>query len=72
MAIKKNDERLCIGCALCVASCPMDVIRMESKKNKAYVAYQQDCMVCFNCERDCPTDAIYVSPDRAKPVPLPW
>lgn len=72
MPIKMIDERLCVGCGLCVASCPMDIIRMDEERNKAYIAYLDDCMVCFNCERDCPAEAIYVSPERAKAIPLPW
>ncbi len=72
MPIKTIDENLCIGCGDCVASCPMDVIRMTDGEEKAYIAYPGDCMVCFNCERDCPCQAIYVSPERAHPIPLPW
>lgn len=73
MAIHSINEELCTGCGICVASCPMDVIRMDQVMGKAVVKYVKDCMVCFNCERDCPEEgAIYVSPERARAIPLPW
>jgi len=32
------------------------------KENKAYIAYPDDCMTCFLCERMCPSGAIFVHP----------
>ena len=73
MAVQPINEEICTGCGICVASCPMDVIRMDEERGKAVVRYVPDCMVCFNCERDCPEDgAIYVAPERARYIPLPW
>ncbi len=72
MAIQKIDERLCVGCGVCVDTCPMDVIRFNDKKKRAYVAYAADCMSCFLCEEDCPRDAIHVTTKRASPIPMPW
>ncbi len=58
------DAVACTGCGACVNSCPTDVIRMNGDSGKAYVAYPEDCQVCFLCEFDCPVDAIFVKPDR--------
>ena len=68
-------KETCTGCGICVASCPMDVIRLEKtgKKKKAAIKYRLDCMSCFNCEFDCPVPGtIYVSPERSPWVKLPW
>lgn len=72
MGIELIDERLCDGCAVCIDSCPMDVLRMDQAKDKAYIAYPGDCQCCFLCETDCHTDAIYVSFRRMKETPFPW
>lgn len=56
IAIVDIDSYRCIGCGVCVQSCPNDVIRM--KRGKAYIAYQYDCSACFACEVDCPREAV--------------
>jgi len=68
MGIKRIDEVLCTGCGICVDDCPMDVIRMDEKTNKAYVAYPGDCMVCFQCEEICPENAVELT---VEPVRMP-
>lgn len=73
--IRKIDEQRCNGCGLCVEACPMDVLRLEEKDGVevAVIRYPQDCMSCFNCEQDCPEEGtIYVDPERARHIPLPW
>ena len=72
MGIRRIDNNLCIGCGICVDHCPMDVIRIDKKAKKAFIKYIRDCQACFLCERDCPKDAIYVSPDKERRIPLPW
>lgn len=70
MTIERIDNNLCIGCGLCVNSCPMDVIRMDEKNKKAIIQYPEDCMLCLYCELDCPVHAIFVSPAKSSPVIL--
>lgn len=71
--IESIKEETCTGCGKCVSACPMDVLRIDKKKKKAYIKYRDDCMSCFNCEYDCPKKGtIYVSPKRAEWVRLPW
>jgi NAD-dependent dihydropyrimidine dehydrogenase PreA subunit len=69
MSIERINAELCTGCGICIKSCPMDVIRMDEKNQKAIIAYQDDCMLCLYCERDCSVGAIYVSPEK-KILPL--
>ncbi len=58
--IEVNDAA-CTGCNVCVEVCPTDVLRLDAR-GKAYVAYLDDCQVCFLCELDCPYEAIRVFP----------
>ena len=66
------DREKCVGCGICVNSCPMDVIRLDREAKKAYVAYESECMCCAACELDCPTGAIYVAPDKTDPLMVSW
>lgn len=59
--IANIDKEKCIGCGICVDRCPLDTIRIDSD-GKAVIAYPEDCMTCFLCERNCPQGAIYVHP----------
>lgn len=72
MAIEKIDDGLCNGCGICVDTCPTDVLRMDDKTGKAYIAYPIDCTVCFLCEWDCPESAIHVSPLPARKLIHPY
>jgi NAD-dependent dihydropyrimidine dehydrogenase PreA subunit len=72
MGIRKIDYELCTGCGTCVDHCPMDVIRLDEQTNKAVIMYLRDCQSCFVCEMDCPEEAIFVTPERERRIPLPW
>ena len=61
--IERIDAEKCIGCGSCANRCPLDAIRMN-EEGKAYIAYSDDCMTCYICERYCPAGAIYVQPFR--------
>lgn len=71
MGIERIDEELCSGCQVCVDDCPVDVIRFDEAKQKAYIAYPEDCIVCLQCMTGCPMEAVSVSPLAAKALTLP-
>ncbi|MDF7801107.1 ferredoxin family protein [Pontiellaceae bacterium B1224] len=61
MAVSCIDENKCMGCGICVESCPMDVLRLDKTKKRAVIAYPEDCQVCHLCQHFCPTGAIEVT-----------
>lgn len=68
--IEKIDYNKCNSCGTCFDTCPMDCFRTIG--NKVYIAYQKDCMCCYLCELYCPAQALFVSPERGRPVSLPF
>lgn len=72
MTISRIDADRCTGCAACVDSCPMDVIRMDEAAGKAVIRYGEDCMNCEQCALDCPVDAIDVTPFTSTPFITSW
>ena len=70
MGIKSIREDICIGCGTCVDDCPADVLRMG--EDKAYVAYPNDCMVCYQCEDACPVGAIDLSAEVVRRILFPF
>ncbi len=70
MVIERIDG--CTGCGECVMACPMDVIRMDKKTNKAVIKYPEDCQICHQCELYCPVDAIYITSEKYSPLTVAW
>ena len=64
MAIEKIDLDCCNGCYTCVEACPVDVIRWDTKNEKPYIAYPEDCIWCYACEFHCPLTCIEVVPTK--------
>ncbi len=73
--LQKGLEK-CIGCALCAAACPADVIKVVASENdpacpnspgERYAAvYDMDilrCIFCGMCVEACPTEAIVMKHD---------
>ncbi|MDQ6618832.1 MAG: RnfABCDGE type electron transport complex subunit B [Pseudomonadota bacterium] len=50
------DETRCIGCALCIAACPVDAIAGGPKRMHAVIAAL--CSGCELCVPSCPVDCI--------------
>ncbi len=50
------DAKGCIGCTLCVQSCPTKAITMQGKKA---VIDPEKCVNCGLCVPKCPTKAIH-------------
>ena len=58
--ITRIDTGRCTGCGICIDRCNMDVLRLDSVAGKAFIAYHEDCMTCFECVLSCPEDAVEV------------
>ncbi len=67
--IASIDAAVCVGCGACVAHCPLDALRLNGQ-GKAWIAYPDDCMTCYICERLCPSGAIFVHPFREELPPV--
>ncbi len=70
MSIKSIDG--CIGCGICVKTCPTDVIRLDAKTGKAVIKYPEDCQICHLCRMYCPVDAITIDQEKTIPVMVSW
>ena len=71
MGIRRINLELCNGWGICVESCPQDVLRMNKKTRKPFVAYLRDCESCLLCELSCPEKAIKVYPVMERRIPNP-
>ena len=73
MPIENINQDTCIGCGTCVASCPMDVIRMDNTAKKAKITYQEDCQICHLCRVYCPVEGtITISPTKCVRPMVGW
>jgi electron transport complex protein RnfB len=54
------DEKICIGCTLCIQACPVDAILGAAKQMHTVIA--DECTGCDLCIPPCPVDCIYVVP----------
>jgi hydrogenase-4 component H len=74
MGVRRIDEALCTGCGTCVAQCPMDVLRLDTSRERprAVIQYLRDCQSCALCEEECPEGAITVFPSFERRVVTAW
>lgn len=59
-ALALIDEASCIGCALCLAACPVDAIIGSAKMMHTVIA--GECTGCELCLPVCPVDCIHMTP----------
>ena len=64
-AVALIDERRCIGCALCIAACPVDAI--AGARGLMHTVISDYCIGCELCLPPCPVDCI-----EMKPAAKPW
>jgi electron transport complex protein RnfB len=62
------DEQRCIGCARCLAPCPVDAIVGAAKYSHTVLVDR--CTGCELCMPPCPVDCIEMRPSPA-PIPAP-
>jgi 2-oxoglutarate ferredoxin oxidoreductase subunit delta len=53
------ERAFCKGCALCVKSCPVDILGLDVK-GKISVKVIDKCVFCGLCEARCPDFAIWI------------
>ncbi|MFX0080684.1 MAG: indolepyruvate ferredoxin oxidoreductase subunit alpha [Candidatus Hodarchaeota archaeon] len=66
--IAEVDEELCVGCATCLETCPMETIYSEN--NKAIVDPEK-CIGCGVCAHICPEEAIHLKRTGPRDVLIP-
>lgn len=62
-SLARIDEDRCIGCALCLAACPVDAIIGARKYMHTVIA--AECTGCALCLPPCPVDCITLEPTGA-------
>jgi formate hydrogenlyase subunit 6/NADH:ubiquinone oxidoreductase subunit I len=59
----KLDAGACVGCGMCQAVCPHQVLEVgEDKGAGARIVDFDACMECGACQANCPADAVSVTP----------
>ncbi len=53
------DKEKCVGCALCVAACPMKILKIID--NLCIMTNENKCLECGSCRDKCPERAITVT-----------
>ena len=67
--VARIDEARCIGCARCLAPCPVDAI--VGAPRFVHTVLAERCTGCDLCLAPCPVDCIEMQPARPEHVNLP-
>lgn len=52
------DTKKCVGCGLCIKTCPAHNIEMKQKKARVIA---EECVLCGQCTAVCPKEAVSIS-----------
>ncbi|MCI8611881.1 MAG: DUF362 domain-containing protein [Clostridiales bacterium] len=57
----KIDQKKCVGCGVCAASCPKKTIIIKEKNGKKRLDVQdKNCIRCYCCQEMCPKNAVKI------------
>lgn len=57
----KINQKKCIGCGVCAASCPKKTISIREKDGKKQLKIQdKSCIRCYCCQEMCPKNAVKI------------
>lgn len=59
------DQTNCIGCGICVMSCPSDILKSHSNKAFIKLPVLSNCTACGNCQELCPVSVFTMRDGRA-------
>ena len=71
--ILEFDKDKCVGCNVCVNSCPLDVmIPNPTKGREPVVMYAEECWFCGSCVQECPHGALTLIPPALQRISTVW
>ncbi|MBS5724344.1 MAG: DUF362 domain-containing protein [Clostridiales bacterium] len=57
----KINQKICIGCGVCAASCPKKTILVKEKNGKKHLKIRdKNCIRCYCCQEMCPKNAVKI------------
>lgn len=60
------DAQECIGCGLCMRSCPPGAIQVD-RNNNTWTISRFDCVQCGSCVNQCPKKCLKIVPGYTRP-----
>ena len=67
------DKTKCVGCNICVNSCPLDVMIPNPEKGKEpIVLFAEECWFCGGCVQECPHGALTLIPPALQRISTWW
>jgi len=67
------DKEKCVGCNICVNSCPLDVMIPNYKKGaEPIVLFAEECWFCGSCVQECPHKALTLVTPALQRISTIW